>query len=223
MSARRCFTLLTGSLLAMLAVTTGRLQAACCGEIIPPIGFTNGAVIQTGGLDPLVGQSWTLTYDTRFPQHWLHFTFGFATEERPDDGEIFDALSVDLVNLLGLGEADTNVALLLTADAAGLIWAPPTPGAVEVNPNQIFRQTIAFPAFQPVLPAQEAYEVRALLPGPFDSGTVRFDFQLFDYPNGQNSFAWCLTPYIVSVPEPSMIALAAAGCLLAIVFRRQRP
>jgi hypothetical protein len=208
------------ALVAAMALLAGGglgAQSSCCGEIVPPIGVTNLAVLQTGGLEALVGQSWTLDYDTALPEHWLRFTFGFATEEQPNEGVILDALSAMLE-----GPGGEPIAVLLTGDASGMAWTPPTLGAVDLGPGAVRYQTASFPDFRPRLPVRSAYEVEVWLPPAFASGSVRFDFQLFDAPNGQLSFAWCEPPTIVSVPEPSVLLLGLLGLLLLPLGRTLR-
>ena len=47
--------------------------------------------------------------------------------------------------------------------------------------------------------------------------TRQFVVQLFDYPNGIDSFIWC-SPVIGAVPEPSILGFAGAAATV-LLFR----
>lgn len=142
----------------------------------------------------------------------LEFEFGFATDETPTPGETLDSFTVTVQDA-----AMIHTLILLTADASGIVWLPPTPGGLWIPPSLIFWRHVPFPSLQPVLAYQSAFAVSVPLPEVYSSGPVNVYFDLFDNLNPTPSLGWFRG---VQVPEPSAWALLIAGGILA--WRRQR-
>ena len=140
----------------------------------------------------------------------LFFTFGFATLETVQPGVINDSFSVTIQS------ADQQfTAVLATVDASGLVLAPPTPGGVVIDPATIKVQPVAYPTLDPALAgASELADSFSMpMPASFSNGPVKVEFDLFDNGDKNPSQAFYTAPTIAPtpVPEPSVLALLAAG------------
>jgi len=148
----------------------------------------------------------------------LLFSFGFATAQTPQPGVLSDSFTVTLQSL-----NQQLTAVYVTIDASGLLLAPPSPGAVTLDPASIQAVPISYPSLQPVVTGNEwAYQVTALIPSQFATGPFNVYFDLFDNQNGIPSQGWYNAVGIVPVPEPSTIALSLAGGLLLWRTRAKR-
>lgn len=141
----------------------------------------------------------------------LQFEFGFGTDELLSPGEIPDSFTVTLQDAPG-----ANTVVLLTADAGGVIWAPPTPGGLFLAPETIARVPVSFPSLDPVLAQQTAYAVAVPVPLVF-RGPVNLYFDLFDNLNATRSLGW--HGEVTLVPEPRVCVTLCAG-LVAVLLRR---
>jgi hypothetical protein len=195
----------------------------CCGVLLLVLGelsaLGQGTVIfhNTGGGQSLVSEVRSLSIDPSLQQPSLVFNFGFATDEIPSPGTFLDSFTVTLEDV-----AQRISVVYLTADATGIAWAPPTPGAWSMDPASITHSLISYPSLQPVLTNRIAFQVTAPIPAQF-TGSVNVYFDLFDNLDNQNSQAWFSGLSLVGVPEPSVWALSLlmAG-LLCGSSRRDR-
>jgi hypothetical protein len=140
----------------------------------------------------------------------FQFSFGFATGQIPQPGVLSDSFTVTLQSM-----NQQITAVYATIDAGGLVVAPPSPGAVTLNPATIQVAPIPYPALLPVVAGNAwAYQVNALIPAQFGGGPYTIYFDLFDNQNGVPSQGWFNVNGITPVPEPSTLALLAGGGLL---------
>lgn len=167
--------------------------------------------LRTGSGQVLVTFRETVTIPlTGAPPFFLEF--GFATEEVLSPGTIFDAFTVSLENVAG-----PEIAILATADASGVVWAPPTPGTLEMDPADIQRTPAVFPSLQPVFPHSMAFQVTLPVPAPFLGKSVNVVFDLFDNQDSRSSIGYFIG---LPIPESSPWALLTGGALLLTVRRR---
>jgi hypothetical protein len=140
----------------------------------------------------------------------LLFSFGFATAETPQPGVLPDSFTVTLQSL-----NHQVTAVYATIDASGLLLAPPSPGAVTLDPSSIQAVPVPYPSLQPVVTGNAwAYQVTALIPSQFATGPFNVYFDLFDNQNSIPSQGWYSGVGTVPVPEPSTIALFLTGGIL---------
>lgn len=214
---RKCFlwSLRTRPRLAglVLGIIAALGLAGRAGAALPSIDIseTNVTVIQTGGIDPLITRSWDLQLDTFPSAPWLSFSFVFATEEIPREGQVFDAASFFIQDF-----GQIKVTVLATVDGNGVVWLPPTEGTVPIPVSDLTREVMDLPSLQPAFPIGNSYFVTVRLPEQYYPERVRFVFQMFDYPNGLNSVGIVTAPQLYLVPEPtclgiSLLALSAFG------------
>ncbi len=171
-------------------------------------------VLQTGGGQPLVTSQQALDLNG-LPAPSVAFEFGFATQEVPTPGVFLDSFTVSLQ------DAASHTAVLVTADASGVLWAPPSSGAVTLTDSQIQRVAVAPPTGAPVLGNGLAFSVEMALPPSFTGSTVDVTFDLFDNQNAQSSLGWYQDVRVVSVPEPGAGLLGGLGLLLFVGVRRR--
>jgi hypothetical protein len=169
-------------------------------------------VLNTGGGQPLVTSSQQLQIPASATPVPLFFEFGFGTDEVTSPGAILDSFTVTVQDAAML-----NTLVLVTADASGTVWAPPTPGGVLISPDAILRSSIPFPSLQPTLANQSAFAVTVPLPTVF-TGTVNVHFDLFDNLDATASLGWYRG---AAIPEPGTWALLVAGLLAAWMGRRR--
>lgn len=145
----------------------------------------------------------------------LHFNFGFSTAETNVSGSFPDSLSITFQTDDGL-----FTALLLAADASGVVWAPSNPGGLPVNSGDLARSAIPIPSFAQGYGSMFAYSVSFLIPTEFHGKPATLYFDLFDNLSPPNSLGWA--DNIANVPEPSIVTLAALGLAVLMVRRTHR-
>jgi hypothetical protein len=159
-------------------------------------------VLNTGSGQPLVSAVRPLFVDAAATQPRLLFNFGFATDETVASGTFLDSFTVTI--------QDSNsvfTTVYLTADAAGTVLAPPTPGAIVMDPATISSDPLAYPSLNPVLLNQRAYAVSALVPAQFIGREINVYFDLFDNLNPIASQGWFSDLRLGAVPEPQAWSL----------------
>lgn len=173
--------------------------------------------ILTTGLDgALVSQSESLGVIPAGGRSFLQFQFAFGTDETAGPGEIFDSFSLSLRDGNG-----GKTALLFTADAQGVFWAPPTPGTLSLDGNSIMRVEAAFPDVGATFTHGISYEVTAAIPSEFGGQTVTASYDLFDNQNAINSLGAISS--VAVVPEPRITLLLLTGfATWAVSTRRKR-
>jgi hypothetical protein len=144
----------------------------------------------------------------------LQFEFGFATDETPGPGNIFDSFTLTLQD-----NALNHTVVLLTADANGIVWAPPTPGTLFLDPNSITRSAISFPSLQPILAARSAFQVSVPMPAQFNGLTAKIFVDLFDNLDAVASQGYFR---VTAVPEPTVWMIVFVGGLLWLLAGRPR-
>jgi len=188
--------------------------ALACFSIAPSV-LAQGAftILQTGSGQALVSDQEVLqTGGITSPL--IQFDFGFATDETLAPGVFLDSFTVSFE------DASSNVAIVATADASGVVWAPTSPGSVGLTGAQIQRQTITPPSLTPVLAQSMAYSVEVPVPSAFTGSSVTVFFDLFDNQNSTASRGWYGNLLVTSVPEPQTGMLASIGLGL-LAFKRK--
>jgi len=184
---------------ALLSLGLAGDYAAAQGTVVMNTGSGQVLLSQTVGVD--AGQS-------AVPLELL-FSFGFATAETPQPGVLSDSFTVTLQSL-----SQQVIALYATIDASGLLLAPSSPGAVTLDPASIQAVPIPYPSLQPLVTGNAwAYQVTASIPSQFATGPFSVYFDLFDNQNTLPSQGWYNGVRVISVPEPSTIALLFTGGL----------
>ena len=155
-----------------------------------------------------------LTIDPQFNLPLLSLTFGFATDEIYAAGQLFDAFSISLQNLV-----TSNFAVLATTDAGGTVLAPATPGGVTLAPSVLALTSAAFPSLQPVLADQDAFRLVFNVPGEFLGAPLKLYFDLFDNVDPVPSLGFFSDIVVESVPEPGAAGLLLTGMGFLILFQ----
>jgi hypothetical protein len=172
-------------------------------------------VLRTGGGIPLLSTNASLTVPFPAPDPRLQFDFGFSTDEVFAPGQFFDSFTVTLQDT---GAVQT--AILLVADASGLVIAPPTPGTILIDPSSIMNAPIPFPSLQPVLASKMAFTVIASIPPQLAQlQQLNVYFDLADNLDAVASLGWFDNVSII-VPEPAAAFLIVLGSFILIVIRR---
>ena len=170
----------TGSLVIMLWVTVciARAQTGITNE--PPY-----TVFRTGSGQTLQSLGLPIQTPVATATPTLTFEFGFATAETEATNTFFDSFSLTLqtTNLM-------TTALVLTADRTGVAWAPMTPGALPISPEDIERDAVPFANLSPALPLRFAYFVTFVIPDAFAGTALNILFDLFDNLNASPSLAY---------------------------------
>jgi hypothetical protein len=176
---------------------------------------TIAAVLHASGNQPLTTETVLLDVDASFVLPVLRFTFGFATDEEYAPGQLADSFSVTL--------QDASLArtlIFLTADASGVVWGPPSPGTVPVDPESLSRTVMPFPGLiEPALGLQLAFTVQAPLSSEFAGQRLSLHFDLFDNLNGVPSLGWFGD--VAVVPEPRLLAYSGMVLLFYLVSRKR--
>lgn len=153
--------------------------------------------------------------DNPFPTSasYLECQFGFATQERFADDQLFDAVNGVLLDSTG-----RRLTALFTISSSGLSFLPQTPDSLTVDPARAALESVAAPAAVTEFETRFAFRLHAPLPTGFAPGPVELALVLYDNLDDLRSVAW--VEQAVIVPEPSGLAgavlLISAGCL---VFR----
>ena len=171
--------------------------------------------LRTGGGASLVSMQQVLS-STGLNSPILLLDFGFVTDETVVPGVFLDSFTVSMQ-----GASSNQAAVLVTADASGVLWAPPLPGAVPLQNSQILRQAIPPPSLQPVLGRGVAFAVQVPVPAQLTGPALTVVFDLFDNQNGIASLGWYSNLQLASVPEPEVWALFGLGFALTIWSRRR--
>ena len=174
-------------------------------------------LLNTGGGQPLVSEVFPLFVDGAMVQPRLQFNVGFATDETVALGAFLDSFTVTL--------QDSNqvfTAIYLTADAAGTVLAPPTPGTVFIDPSTMVADALPYPILLPVFALQRAFAVSAPIPAQFSGSPIQVYFDLFDNLNPVASQGWFSDLRIVAVPEPQAWTLLLLAGAAAWSFRRTK-
>jgi hypothetical protein len=169
-------------------------------------------VFRTGGGQPLVTFSQTLNVPAG-PVSPLFLEFGFATDEVLSPSKILDSLTVSLQSAVS-----PKTAILVTADASGVVWAPLTPGTVQIDPAAIAHSVTAFPDLQPVLANAIAFKVSVQIPEALLGASLEVIFDLYDNQDVIASMGYVTG---LAIPEPSVPALALCGALAWWCGRRR--
>jgi hypothetical protein len=166
-------------------------------------------VLNTGGEEPLVSEVRPLFVAAGSLQPRLLFNFGFATDENSGTETFLDSFTVTIQDV-----NQVFTAIYFTADAAGTVLAPPTPGAIVIDPATLSTNALDYPSLNPILLNQRAYAVIALLPAQFIGRQINVYFDLFDNLNAIGSQTWFSDLALEAVPEPqawSLLLLAGAA------------
>ncbi|HSH17469.1 MAG TPA: PEP-CTERM sorting domain-containing protein, partial [Verrucomicrobiae bacterium] len=146
----------------------------------------------------------------------LRLRFGFGTDEGLGPGGFGDSFTLTLQD-----DGGTLTLVLVTMDAGGPVWAPPTPGTTPVAPESLAWSAIAYPSLTPVLAHRWAYELAVALPQSAVGRPLTLYFDLFNNQDGLASQGWF--GEVVLVPEPGVWALALLGALMLWWRRRRSP
>jgi hypothetical protein len=178
-------------------------------------GTTSPTILLTGAGSPLITETRTLSTSDGAGELRLQLEVGFSTEEFIQSGTFADSYT------LTLESEDNSLAPILcfTMDIAGVVWAPPTPGAFPFSADSIIRTNIPFPSVNPDLPNRIAYLIELPIPQVFRGNDLNFHFDLFDNGNSSRSLAWFREAVIV--PEPSGLWLFLIVALIAPFVRRR--
>jgi hypothetical protein len=177
-------------------------------------------LLQTGGGQPLVSATTNVsTAGLTTPE--VFFDFGFLTSETPGPGVFLDSFTVSLL------DASSNVAVLATIDASGVVWAPTSPGAVFLAANQIQWQSIPPSSLSPILGQGSAFFVQLPVPTAFAGTSLTLAFDLFDNLDQQMTFGWFNNIGVaptspVQTPEPESGALVVLGMLMGALIKMKR-
>lgn len=169
-----------------LGTTALDVLLALSAFLLPAAGGTNSPILlETGSGQPLssVAYRWDLPDFSLSP--WLAFDFGLATDERIDPGQLADSFSITLD-----GNGSSKIALLLTADAYGVQWAPANAGGIALDPSTITRQPATFPDLGPAPAYRYAFSVRWPVPQLLAGQSATLYFDLFDNQNERASLAF---------------------------------
>jgi hypothetical protein len=175
-------------------------------------GTLNFTVLQTGGGTPLVSSSQTVAIGGMASPR-LMFDFGFFTDENAGPNAFLDSLTVTVQDA-------SKTAVLVTTDAGGSIWVPPSMGGISLADADVVRMIMAPPGDSPILGRGVAYTVTFSL-AQFTGTDVTVFFDLFDNEDQLNSMGWYTPPRVISVPEPGFMALCGLASLVFLIRRKQ--
>lgn len=139
----------------------------------------------------------------------LLFEFGFSTEQRLLPITFLDSFSVTLQ-----GTEASSSALLLTADAFGVAWAPPNPGGLPLDDSGLSYTNIPFASVDPILPWRFAFAVSYLLPPQLCDGPLSLFLDFLDTSSPLRSLAYVTRLLLQTSPgtnrEPSYVVLESS-------------
>lgn len=163
-------------------------------------------VLDTGGGQPLISRTNTVSVSSSLLQPRLEFNFGFGTAETPQPETFLDSFTVSIQDT----QTQTNFAVYLTIDASGLVLAPPTEGALAIDPTTITvtDSTIGYPEGLATLANRSAYHISAAIPSQLVGGDINVFFDLFDNQTVASQ-GWFSDLQVV--PEPQAWALLVLG------------
>src|SRR5687767_381319 len=159
-------------------VVYAALYLSTIGRLLAQNGITNEGpltVFRTGGNEPLLTLSVPLGAAPTNSPSFLQFDFGFGTSEIDTNDTFFDSFSVTLQR-----NDQPTTALLLTADATGVQWAPANPGGLTLNPADVEHSEGAFPNLDPPTPVRFAFSVSFAIPMALAGGPLTLFFDFFD-------------------------------------------
>lgn len=161
---------------------------ACAGKALAQTGISVEGpltVFRTGANEPLLTLSLPLGAPPTNASTALEFEFGFTTGEPVITNSFLDSFSVTLQN-----NDKSATALLLTADASGVQWAPPNPGGLPLSPTNIASSPVLFPNLDPSFALRFAFSVVLPLPVQMIGKSVTLFLDLFDNLNQFVSLAY---------------------------------
>jgi hypothetical protein len=181
-------------------------QNPCCVFIAPA--DTNATVVRSGGVTALQTQTRSIYFAPVPGDYVISFSFGFATDEVPKEGEILDSVTLLIEN------TNSGVAtVLFTADAGGFTWLPYTPSLLSVLPDALESAPTGFPNIQPLPAQRRAYQVRFAVPPTLQVDWANLKLVLYDYPNGLNSVGFLGD--VTVIPPPGVLGLNPSNPLQA--------
>jgi len=179
-------------------------------QLLRAQGTLNYVVLSTGGADPLVSRQEVFPLGNPTGSV-LSFDFGFFTDEILTPGAFLDSFTITL-------QGNSSTAVLVTADASGVVWAPPSPGANAISDAEISRMAVMPPG---MFGRGVAYSVDVPLPAEFNGTDVSIFFDLFDNQNSIGSTGWYFNPRISQVPEPQVMSFFAVAMTIVGIIRRK--
>jgi hypothetical protein len=146
----------------------------------------------------------------------LEFEFGFSTSEVFAPEAIFDSFTVTLQSL-----AATQALILATIDVSGAAFAPGG-GGIDIPADDITRTTTTYPSLSPVLAVSSAYVVSVPIVPELIGAQLQVFFDLFDNQNAVASQGYFRNVALVTIPEPSSLALEGIATVAAMITLRGR-
>ena len=175
--------------------------------------FTVFSTLRTGANQTLTTATQTFNVDLLQPANRLQFAFGFATEEQPGPGQFLDSATVTFQDA-----GQTVTLVCLTVDGNGVVWAPVSPGATFLDPNDVKSSPVPFNDQTKPWVSQVAYSVIVPIPAGLAGESANLYLDLFDNGDSRDSLAW-----ISEIPEPGTLALLLLGGCLWLRQRKVRP
>jgi PEP-CTERM motif len=199
--------------ITLSALALGAALFAVSGPSARGQGALQGVTLLTGGAGSIKSVTVDVPGRPSALTNILELVVALATDERMVPQVIPDAVTVNVVDLLG-----QQTAVVVTADITGFVWRPETPGTVPLAATAISAALVAFPTLDPLRETTAAYRVRVELPPAFLDQEIRVTMDLFDNGNLFGSTAFLGT--VALVPEPATALLVGVG-VLGLVFRRR--
>lgn len=171
-------------------------------SVLSTVADTNSPILLgTGSGQPLLSLDYHLNLPDFSLSPRLAFDFGLATTERIEPGQFLDSFSITLE-----GSGSSKTALLLTADAYGVQWAPTNAGGIAIDSGAITRQSATFPDLAPELTYRYAFSVLWLVPQVLAGQLATLYFDLFDNQNDRASLAFVRAVNVVTSAPPQLPA-----------------
>ncbi len=159
--------------------------APCLSAHADSVYFGPDMELSTGGGAALVTTNLTLTADPAWTSIRLQLGFGFATDEHPAPDVFFDSFSLTLQTL-----DEVATLLLLTADQAGVQWAPSSSGGLPLSPDLILREATAPGSGGAGYDTAMSFAISVALPSIFEGTSSRLYLDLFDNLDVFASHGW---------------------------------